>query len=580
LWAVPQLQEQPHGPQTVRATNPHTGKSAVLPIEVVNALTYCAPFRTLDEHTDELLGEADPHDPRRQAIRSVLQQVRQAGLTVSARRVLDRLKPVPVPPEEGPVAAAIITCDRPFALERLLASIMRNADTSRLARLIVVDDSRLESNRQRNRQLTDSVRARCQAPLHYFGADEAQAFVNRLVERLPGLADPIRCLLDQHYWTGYYSAGVARNFSHMLALDCRLAVFDDDTVCEFWPSPAGLSGCEFNAARRQALFYEALEMEPRLRVEDGEDPVARLTQCLGLTVPQALFALGIGRPDEDSLRFSYPDAAMAYQPGSRVLVTECASLGDPGTADDAWLGLLPDETLLRFQEEPGQAEAALAHWRCWLGPNRPSFATRAHMSQLTGFDNRELLPPYMPVERGQDQIFGEMTRFLHPESVALTHPWAVKHLRIGAEGGQGPTSQRMSPDGRLTRMSLLPGRRAAECTRVDLAGRFGFLGQAFHELATLSNGEIIERATSLASQQADTLATQMQEQLERFPDLPEAYRRHVQGLVAELRDEQNLKPDTGEDETVTLDFWRNCWGRFGKALESWPEIRAEAAEIQ
>lgn len=580
LWAVPRLEEQPHGPHTVQARNPHTGKAAVLPVEVVNALSHCAQFRSLDEHVEDLLGDADPQDPRRQGIRSVLQQVRKAGLTVPARQVLDRLSPAPVPPDQGPVVAAIITCDRPSALERLLRSIIQHVDTSRLDRLIVIDDSRLDLNRERNRQLTGSLQSASAARLHYFGADEAEAFVRELTGRLPGLSGAIQCLLDRQQWAGYYSAGVARNFSHVLAPDCRVAVFDDDTVCEFWPAPIDAPGCEFNAARRQALFYDRLESEPRLALDAGQDPVARLTQCLGLTIPQALTAAGIGRPAQDSLRHSYPDAAMSYQASSRVLVTECASLGDPGTSDDTWLALLPDETLRRFLDEPGQVEAALAHRPCWLGPERPSFAPQAHMSQLTGFDNRELLPPYMPVERGQDQIFGEMTRFLHPDSVALTHEWAIKHLRVGAEGERGPVSRRMSPDGRLARLTLLPARQSEACAADDLAGRFRFLGQGFRELATLSNGALIERATDLATHQADTLTAAMQEQLERFPALPETYRRHVLDLMTELRGPKGRRPDTGEDEAFTFDFWRNCWGRFGEAVESWPEIRAMAAEVQ
>lgn len=52
----------------------------------------------------------------------------------------------------------------------------------------------------------------------------------------------------------------------------------------------------------------------------------------------------------------------------------------------------------------------------------------SNMSQLTGSDNRGFLPPYLPVMRGQDRLFGEVCQFLFPDSVALDLPFAVPHL--------------------------------------------------------------------------------------------------------------------------------------------------------
>ncbi len=52
------------------------------------------------------------------------------------------------------------------------------------------------------------------------------------------------------------------------------------------------------------------------------------------------------------------------------------------------------------------------------------------MSQITGVDNRQMLPPYLPIMRGQDRLFGYMLDFIFPTSVTLDYPWAVPHLPL------------------------------------------------------------------------------------------------------------------------------------------------------
>ena len=52
------------------------------------------------------------------------------------------------------------------------------------------------------------------------------------------------------------------------------------------------------------------------------------------------------------------------------------------------------------------------------------------MSQITGFDNREMLPPYLPIMRGEDRLFGCMLDFIFPSVITLDYPWAIPHLPL------------------------------------------------------------------------------------------------------------------------------------------------------
>ena len=73
---------------------------------------------------------------------------------------------------------------------------------------------------------------------------------------------------------------------------------------------------------------------------------------------------------------------------------------------------------------------ALTTRKVWSGRNHPHFSPRSNMSQITGLDNRQMLPPYLPITRGEDRLFGHMVDFVFPASVTLDYPWAVPHLPI------------------------------------------------------------------------------------------------------------------------------------------------------
>ena len=66
----------------------------------------------------------------------------------------------------------------------------------------------------------------------------------------------------------------------------------------------------------------------------------------------------------------------------------------------------------------------------WLGQNGHAFARTATMSQITGLDNSVSLPPYFPVFRGEDLLFGTMLRYLFPVGVVLDYDWGIPHLQL------------------------------------------------------------------------------------------------------------------------------------------------------
>jgi len=262
-------------------------------------------------------------------------------------------------------------------------------------------------------------------------------------------------------------------------------------------------------------------------------------------------------------------------------------LGNPGTADYKWLGTVPSRTLDRLLNQEDQQNLALNQSQCWMGVDRPTFTPAAHISQVTGFDNSDFLPPYFPIDRGEDHIFGEATRFIYPESVCMVQPMAVLHLRMNPKNAPGTAYSRHNPDGFPGRLTSLPMGAHEHCRAGSLQKRLEFLARSFSDLAS-SPGEIIRSLYSDVNLvQESNYLSGLRETLNKSTSADQAWTGYLQDSIRQSAERMKNSPmipniqesaaQPGIDKLIS--FWQDCWGEFGQALLAWPEIRQEAKPI-
>ena len=588
LFAMDQLSEvqQPDG--SIIARNPRTGKEMVLPLEVINAMSYCSDFASMDEHVANLMEGNDPEADKAGAIRSVVQSVHDGGLTISAKDICEQLTPEKAasPIQEKPVVV-VITWERPQALERLLGSILAKSDLARIDRISVVDDSRSEENRSKNRQVTQAAARQASVSIHYHGMDECRELMDGLITRLPQHEEEIRFLVDRERWKDQWTAGIARNYSHLLSVGKPVIVFDDDALCEVYEAPFREKGIEFSRRQREAAFYANDEEWREEPASENRDPIARHMQCLGLTVPQALRVLGTDKLDQVALRHAQPAFARRLNQHSRVLVTECGSMGDPGTGGIQWLATMSADSRDRLMQNEGRLQQAQEQRHCWLGRTHPVFEPNANISQLTGFDNRGFLPPYFPIIRGQDRLFGVTTSFIFPDSVTLDYPWAVPHLPIPARTWseqQNDFSVSNKFPGWLTSQVVS---RKDQCPSEATEARLEFLARSFRELAESPDQMLLGLFADDWNERRDKLLEDLQQniresaaQSKEWQDyLQNAFRRVQSSSLGEPRIPE-LRGMVGDlNGSALVSFWREAWQNFGQSLLAWPDIRQAARHI-
>ena len=582
LLAIPTLSGYALDDGTALVNNPHNGNRMAVTTKVRVALTMCDAFRTLDEHVAHI-ADGQSRGPKADTVRDVLNSVRNQGLVLSTRDLCAELAPVPTedPVPEQPVIA-IITCDRPTALSRLLDSMVNVVDLGNVARFYVIDDSRSDDNQQKNAEIVAARAKRLGFDITHFGAHAARKLVDRLVAELPEHEEPIRFLLDRSRWADAYSPGVARNYAQLLSVGHPLIVFDDDTLCRLYRAAFRETRVTFGETPRQAAFFESHETQAVVPPASGWDPVKEHLRCLGLTVPEALGALRDEHFVSHSFVTARPDFAAGLRRDSRVLMTELGAVGDPGTTNYDWIGEVPPASLDLLLKHPEQMRLALAKAYCWTGVNRFSFTASATMSANTGIDNRQLLPPYFPVNRNEDKLFGETAAFLHPGSVTVDYPLAILHLRVPAEeGGALPTNTLATAfPGHL---SDLPALHGSLCHARAPEDRLAFLGAAYSDLAAAPAKELAKLYTDRQLANLTARHERLVRNLKWSKDAPAEWTQFLEGRIRTIqqammdREDGSVAvwSDAGNAELVG--FWQEAWRNFGAAAHVWGAVREAAA---
>ncbi|RMD68125.1 MAG: hypothetical protein D6819_10115, partial [Gammaproteobacteria bacterium] len=159
LWALEPCDVFPIASAQSLLSSRRKKAMVVVANDLVQPLLLCQQFRTLDGHIEAMVGAFPPLARHRGRLRQVLEQLRQQGLLLNASSLLKGLGQRggdALPPIER---VAVITCDRPDLLRRLLKSFIDNERRhGNRYRYVIFDDSRQEASRRENRALVQALR--------------------------------------------------------------------------------------------------------------------------------------------------------------------------------------------------------------------------------------------------------------------------------------------------------------------------------------------------------------------------------------------------------------------------------------
>ncbi|MEH6582590.1 MAG: hypothetical protein V7754_11695 [Halioglobus sp.] len=573
---------------TVLLMDKGSDRQLIVAPEVPVALSHCQHFRTLQEHATLITSRIPQLAGQQENVSQVLKMVLDAGLLTRADTLCQNLNALADKPTLlAPTRVFVITCDRPAAVVRLLETMQHAGNLSDHEQLCLVDDSRQADNADKNREAVAKFNLGSPKNMLYLGPDEQRQMMTKLISALPEHRQAIEFLMDRERWAQQKSYGLARTMCLLMSVGKRCVVMDDDVISIAMNPPQRKPGIQFGSTTREAEFYDSEQAMRAVVASRAEvEPLTGHAQCLGMGLAEATRRLGVDALQADSLRGANGAFLGTLNADSPVLITQSGTLGDPGTSSSHWLLHLDPQSIQRMLAAPGGLSSARNNRFNWLGRRSPTFSKLAVISQVTGLDNSQMLPPYFPVFRGEDYLFGGMVEYLHPEAVVLEYDWAVPHHPVEAHNIESE-EHRVAATGNLSSIARYITDRTSYQPGISVETRLASLALLLQQLAESSSDSLLALyRAELANTRAEQLAG-VTRHLQATDPSQQEWVTYLQSAAAEINSalQQAASPKAikgvaeAMDEEEVLQKMKAYTGQYAASLQAWPLIREAARDI-
>jgi hypothetical protein len=481
------------------------------------------------------------------------------------------------------MTVAYSTCDRPGIVERGLTSYIDNIrGHGHSPEFVVFDDTAASEPRQHYRELIRSLSHRIEAEIRYVGREERDRFAEQLI-RVGGFPpDIIKFALLGQIGRNWYGSTLGANRNALLLHTVGSAVLsvDDDTACQLVPAsnrkrnpafvsdgyPLGITVFRDRQSAINAATYEDIDLLGTHQNYLGADP----RDC---------FADG-AMPD--LTRASTALLGILQRGSAPIRITLNGILGDSGWGSPANYMFMRGEALERIVQSEQDYQAACTSRNLLQMVDRVTISDAANevMMMCVGLENVSLLPPFFPIARGQDIIFGTTMAACCQGSQVAYLPWAVLHL---------PVEERSFWPGEVIRSAsgLSISSFFTACLRAlmeseplgSTASRLRRLGKRLEEIAALTTRDYVEYARLLAWRAVSDSLVRLDHTLETRRGKPDYWAKDVRKFMQVARESATL-PDfhipldlrlaCNTDEAAQL--MQEMVRRFGLLLYLWPDL--------
>jgi hypothetical protein len=579
----------PAGRDRAIAYDGSSGRTFVLSELDGIVLSHCREGATLVEHArriTRLLGGAASDSSR---VHGALSRLTDRGLLVSQGALIARAMAAAAPDHKVRLdAMAIITRDRLESLQRCLAShVGQAAAAGRHPAVLVVDGSTDRPTGRRCKALLEQTlrSARCR-PL-YLDRVGKRALADQLARTADVRPEVARFGLLDTDGVGF-DAGANRN-AVLLALAGRAFLSaDDDTVAEL--------SAPYGNGTSAALALSASPDPTQVRLYLDQQAAERAVRPLAPDLFQAHEGL-LGRPVTTLMQaassidlepMSTPVWRTLLTGQARVAATFPGLVGDSGARHATFYLWRPEvrEQLLEARSDYRQLVCSRQIVRC---APRPTI-TESGLAMSTSFaaDNRELLPPFFPVSRGEDLVFGQVLRLCFDHRLLAHLPFTLAHRPLARPAARRDDIWKRAPRLQLYQLVAAALTAIAPALRNVAPGvpRMRALGRQLQELAAVPGPGFLEVVRPLIWRGVTRQLSEVEAASAGLPpSLPWLcdWKRFAAAQLAQLRSQRGMEPadvqSVRSPASSSLPRAQHLIGRYGRLLEAWPALWAEARRL-
>lgn len=575
------------------------GSARLLTSHLTSLLDHCRSFRTLDQHAREWLRLYAPDfDAQDQGlIASVcgqLAQLVEAGLLVSEHELREQVTQVvgnANPAAKTIACLGIVTRNRPASWRRCLHSFIDNGKRhNRSTAFVVVDDSDDALGRDEARLRLRAISAAEKVEIAYAGPEEKQAFADKMVAAGELPSDVVNFALFDTEGCGC-SIGANRNALLLHTAGDVAFSADDDVVCQVAAAPESDVALGFDSNWELMRFWFFPDRARALGSASFEerDVLAIHEQLLGKSLRECVATSLAARAGLSFEQLNARPLRDLQQNSGRVLATFTGVVGDAGMDTPlAYLVLGSDshESLVCSEAE---YRSAFASREVLRGVKRPLVGGNTWcVTTAWGYDNRGLLPPFMPVGRGEDDVWGFTAQACHSDGYFGYLPWVVLHAP--PEERRYPLAWITEAAGRLrifhimlaclSSFQMWPG-------LMNETERMETLGRHFSALGRMPQADFEEYVHLYVWRMQSEYIAFLEHRLQSYGGLPDYWATDVKGYISALRQHlarkdyliaQDLLAGRSPEEARRTA--QRLVGKFGELLYWWPLIVQTAKTLR
>jgi len=538
-------------------------------------LERCRRFRSLDDHAAAVSRALAADAAATSSIRAVLDRLAREGHLISEAEAACRV--AALGPREAPATpievVGVPTRNRPRMVVRCAVAYADHAARhGRRIRTVVMDDGTDGAARH---ALTE-IAGRLDGPLLYAGIEEKRAFVRRLAEVSGAPEEVVAFALLDPFGTGS-TYGANRNALIFEAIGEMFLSADDDTLPISYRPPCEVPGIAVAGGRPPIdyWFFDDLESGMEQVSASEEDVFAALESMLGRPAAALIAEAGdrvdLERVGQDRL------GRLLADPG-RVVAVMPGMLGDVG-------GESPLYHLLSARGESHRAMVATeASYRRAVGRrdqlravHTPALSQGGYlMTTAAAFDVREIVPPFFPVYRCEDNLYGDLLRWCRPHDWIGHVPMSLVH---SPEGPRGYHDEALEKPG-----FLLPLSGILSLLLEEPAGEGGSCEERLHRMsrtlaATACAGDFEDVVRARVARSVRERIRYVSLCRQAYADSPAWWHRdlerHARALESIPEAAAVIPRETGSLEDV-----RELLAAFAELLGWWPAMWRAAMELR
>ena len=542
-------------------------------------------FRSIAEHVEEVLRRGQIEGDRSD-LAELLRGLLGKGLLISREDLSNRIlsQPSSERADAGLAEAPRIewhvwpTKDRPEMLRRSVESWLGSQFDQGFPRQVLVCDDSTDETAERNHEMLSATKVGS-FRLYFVSRRRRHSLVDTLAKR--GLSRELLsfALLEDHGFAA--PMNLNRNAALIVTAGSAFSSTDDDTLYRFAEPPSSAPGIRFFSdimPEGMSLFRSRDRLLDMAQSKDV-DPWREHERYLGAS-PAELLRHSRGDFEEVLSR----DLSRLLSPDSHVLLSSFGSVGNTG--------LPASRIALRLR---GRVDIPLSRAEDYLAAVTSNDALRVANATTIAFvpsfmamsfaaDNRRLLPPFFPVGRAMDSVWGATAAVCDPAALFAHLPWAVAHDPPGSRTASREAVQSYQPgfSEYLRTLVLTANLTPAIKTPGDRMIR---LGRYLSELGGLDWAEFQESFWERWIAVTAPRIEQLQRDLLQFDYRPRPWAEDVLLYLESLTKwcdagQLSLPLDfPHHDDVKGPELLLNLVRQYGRLLQIWPDLIAESLRL-